>query len=62
MACNICSAVVIYCDYCGDGLGSAFFCFEDEDGSHHFCSGLCFDLWIVEENKNQLEDAEQDSS
>lgn len=59
MICSVCSAVTINCDNCGDLLKTDFFCFEDES-RHHFCDGMCFEIWIVEENKNQLEDAHND--
>ena len=57
MSCSVCKEIAINCDNCGDLLKTDFFCFKDEQGRHHFCDGMCFDIWIVEENKNQLEDA-----
>lgn len=54
MECNVCKAKVLRpCKYCGDNF-KAVFCFSDDDGNHHFCSELCFELWIVAKYKHRL--------
>lgn len=61
MACNVCGNVVpINCNKCGTELGDDFYCFSDEEESHHFCSGLCFEQWLVSQHQSNLEPAEDD--
>jgi len=45
------------CANCGDLLKKDFFCFNNVEGDYHFCDGMCFDIWIVDENKKQLKEA-----
>ena len=55
MKCNVCKAVeLIGCDHCGDVFRSIIFCFSDDNGNHHFCSEMCFNLWIVDKHKSRL--------
>ena len=57
MACSVCHAVTMNCANCGDLLKKDFFCFNNVEGDYHFCDGMCFDIWIVDENKKQLKEA-----
>lgn len=59
MACNVCGGTIDFCDN-GDCLteleGSEFYCHE----SSHFCSMLCWEKWIADEERSNVEKAEDD--